>query len=183
MPATGVCAPERMLVAVRAMAPVAGKPPNIGEKMLAMPWPISSTLGLWRSLLMRSDTTADISDSMAPSMATVKAGPSRPWTRSHAGMRYREMRQAAGNSAEPRADRFDRQLEQDTTAAVAPSMATIAPGIALEKRAAEPASSATVQTASSVAANENVWERRRQGLSCAARIRRGPCPGAGRRNP
>ena len=81
MPATGDCAPARILVAVRAMAPVAGKPPNIGEKMLAMPWPISSTLGLWRSLLMRSETTADISDSIAPSMATVKAGPSRPWTR------------------------------------------------------------------------------------------------------
>ena len=78
MPATGVCAPERMLVAVRAIAPVAGKPPNIGEKMLAMPCAISSTLGLCRSSLMRSATTADISDSIAPSIATVKAGPSSP---------------------------------------------------------------------------------------------------------
>ena len=78
IPAIGDCAPERMLVAVRAMAPVAGSPPNIGEKTLATPWPISSTLGLWRSLLMRSETTADISDSIAPSMATVNAGPSRP---------------------------------------------------------------------------------------------------------
>ena len=34
------------------MAPVAGNPPNIGEKKLATPWPISSTLGLCRSLLM-----------------------------------------------------------------------------------------------------------------------------------
>ncbi len=32
MPATGVRAPERTLVAVRAIAPVAGKPPNIGDE-------------------------------------------------------------------------------------------------------------------------------------------------------
>ena len=75
MPATGDCAPERMLVAVRAMAPVAGSPPNIGDTMFATPCATSSTFGLWRSLLMRSDTTADISDSIAPSMATVSAGP------------------------------------------------------------------------------------------------------------
>ena len=31
MPAIGDCAPERTLVAVRAMAPVAGNPPNMGE--------------------------------------------------------------------------------------------------------------------------------------------------------
>ena len=49
MPATGVRAPARMLVAVRAMAPVAGSPPKSGEAMLAMPWAISSTFGLWRS--------------------------------------------------------------------------------------------------------------------------------------
>ena len=74
MPATGVCAPDRMLVAVRAMAPVAGSPPNSGEAMLATPWAISSTFGLCRSPVMRSATTADMSDSMAPSIATVRAG-------------------------------------------------------------------------------------------------------------
>jgi hypothetical protein len=37
MPATGVRAPDRTLVAVRAMAPVAGSPPNNGETMLATP--------------------------------------------------------------------------------------------------------------------------------------------------
>ena len=31
IPATGVRAPERMLVAVRAIAPVAGRPPNSGD--------------------------------------------------------------------------------------------------------------------------------------------------------
>ena len=65
-------------MAVRAIAPVAGSPPNIGDMMFATPWPISSTFGLWRSLLMRSETTADISDSIAPSIATVNAGPSSP---------------------------------------------------------------------------------------------------------
>ena len=74
MPATGVRAPERMFVAVRAIAPVAGKPPNSGETMLAMPCAISSTFGLCRSPPMRSATTADISDSIAPSIATVSAG-------------------------------------------------------------------------------------------------------------
>ena len=38
MPETGERAPARMLVAVRAMAPVAGMPPKSGETMLAMPW-------------------------------------------------------------------------------------------------------------------------------------------------
>ena len=37
IPAIGVLAPERMFVAVRAMAPVAGMPPNSGVTMLAMP--------------------------------------------------------------------------------------------------------------------------------------------------
>ncbi len=46
MPATGVCAPDRMLVAVRAMAPVAGSPPNSGETMLATPCANSSVFGL-----------------------------------------------------------------------------------------------------------------------------------------
>src|SRR5579872_4988126 len=37
MPATGVRAPERILVAVRAMAPVTGMPPNSGLAILANP--------------------------------------------------------------------------------------------------------------------------------------------------
>src|SRR6266851_5156566 len=74
IPDTGVFAPDRMLVAVLAMAPVAGSPPNNGERMFATPCPMSSTFGLCLSPLMRSETTADISDSIAPSMATVIAG-------------------------------------------------------------------------------------------------------------
>ena len=44
IPAIGVRPPFLMLVAVRAMAPVAGMPPNSGVTMLAMPCPISSVL-------------------------------------------------------------------------------------------------------------------------------------------
>src|SRR5213082_3452699 len=39
---TGPTAPERTLVAVRAMVPVAQMPPNSGEAMLATPWATSS---------------------------------------------------------------------------------------------------------------------------------------------
>ena len=46
MPDIGERAPERMLVAVRASAPVAGNPPNMGDTILAMPWANSSVLGL-----------------------------------------------------------------------------------------------------------------------------------------
>ena len=73
MPETGERAPARMLVAVRAMAPVAGMPPNSGETMLAIPWATSSTLELWRSPVMPSATTAESMLSSAASMATVKA--------------------------------------------------------------------------------------------------------------
>ena len=73
MPETGERAPERMLVAVRAMAPVAGMPPNSGETMLAIPCATNSTLGLCRSPVMPSATTAESMLSSAASMATVKA--------------------------------------------------------------------------------------------------------------
>ena len=42
IPATGVRPPFFTFVAVRAMAPVAGMPPNIGETMLATPCATSS---------------------------------------------------------------------------------------------------------------------------------------------
>jgi hypothetical protein len=76
MPATGVRPPERTLVAVRAIAPVAGSPPKSGEAMLAIPCAKSSTLELCRPPVSRSATTADISDSIAPSIATVSVGDS-----------------------------------------------------------------------------------------------------------
>ena len=74
MPATGVRAPVRTFVAVRAMAPVAGMPPNSGATRLAMPCAISSWLGSWRSPIIVSATRADSSDSIAPSSAMVIVG-------------------------------------------------------------------------------------------------------------
>ena len=68
--------PERTLVAVRAIAPVAGRPPTSGDTMLAMPCANSSTFELCRRPLIRSATTADSSDSIAPSIATVSVGDS-----------------------------------------------------------------------------------------------------------
>ena len=41
-------APARTLTAVRAIAPVAGTPPNSGATRLARPWPNSSRSGSWR---------------------------------------------------------------------------------------------------------------------------------------
>ena len=40
-PASGPVPPLRTLVAVRAIAPVAAKPPKRGAKILARPWPMS----------------------------------------------------------------------------------------------------------------------------------------------
>lgn len=74
MPATGVRPPLLMLVMVRAMAPVAGIPPKMGERMLAIPCPTSSWLESWRSPMTPSATVAESRDSMAPSTAMVMAG-------------------------------------------------------------------------------------------------------------
>ena len=63
------------MVAVRAIAPVDAIPPNKGAKILANPCPNSSVLDSCLVPLMPSATTADNKDSIAPSMAIVKAGP------------------------------------------------------------------------------------------------------------
>src|SRR5260221_5519749 len=76
-PATGVLAPALTFVAVLAIAPVAGNPPNKGETIFAIPCAINSTFGLCLSPLILSDTTAENNDSIAPSIATVIAGDSR----------------------------------------------------------------------------------------------------------
>ena len=62
-----------MLVAVRAIAPVAGIPPNSPDAMFAIPCPTSSTFDLWRVPIIPSATTAESSDSIAASSATVTA--------------------------------------------------------------------------------------------------------------
>ncbi len=80
--ASGEKAPARTLAALRAIAAVAVMPPNSGATRLPMPWPINSALGSCLLPLMPSATTAQSSDSMAPSMAMAKAGASNWWTSS-----------------------------------------------------------------------------------------------------
>jgi hypothetical protein len=53
----------------------AGNPPNTGATTFAIPWPISSWFELWRVPAIPSAITADNRDSIAPSIAIVKAGP------------------------------------------------------------------------------------------------------------
>src|SRR5437773_2697246 len=62
IPAIGVRPPFFTFVAVRAIAPVAGIPPNNGEAILAMPCATSSMLERWRPPIMPSATTADRGD-------------------------------------------------------------------------------------------------------------------------
>ena len=73
IPATGPCAPERTFVAVRAMVPVTQRPPNSAEPMFATPCATSSQFERWRRPVMPSATTADRSDSMAPSSVSDRA--------------------------------------------------------------------------------------------------------------
>jgi len=66
MPAIGVCPPVFTLAAVRAMAPVAGIPPNAIDPMLAIPCAISSQFDRCLPPLSRSPTIAERSDSIPP---------------------------------------------------------------------------------------------------------------------
>ena len=73
MPAIGPRAPERTLVAVRAIVPVTQMPPNNADAMLAAPWATSSQLERWRRPVMLSATTAESRLSMLPSKANDNA--------------------------------------------------------------------------------------------------------------
>ncbi len=76
--ATLVRAPARTFTVVRAMAPVAGMPPNMPDAMLARPWPIISRASdVLVDPVMASATLADRRLSMAARMATATAGPKR----------------------------------------------------------------------------------------------------------
>ena len=126
MPATGVRAPARMFVAVRAIAPVAGSPPTSGDTMLARPCATSSVFESWRSPLSLSATIADISDSMAPSIAD------RHRRRQQAGNQRRAKAGNATGASQPdgmppnlEPIGLDRQLQGPT----APSSARPAPRI------------------------------------------------------
>ena len=133
MPATGVFAPERIFVAVLASAPVAGRPPKIGDATLATPCAMSSTFGLCLSPLIRSATTADISDSIAPSMATVMAG------RTKSGIRWGSNRGMAGigrpeGMPPKREPMVSTARPSATTASVPPPSAITVPGIFGKRR-------------------------------------------------
>ncbi len=129
MPATGVRPPFLTLVAVRAMAPVAGMPPNSGEAMLATPCATSSMLERCRPPIIPSATTADSSDSIA---AEQRDGEGR--ADQLRDLRQRDDAVVAGvrerrvDRPETAADRLDRQVEQRTTAVVTIS-ATNGPGM------------------------------------------------------
>src|SRR3546814_19627201 len=73
MPATGVFAPERILVAVRAIAPVAGRQPNSAEPILATPCPISSWFERCSVPAIPSATTDESSASIPERKARGKA--------------------------------------------------------------------------------------------------------------
>ena len=80
--------------------------------MFAMPCANNSTFELWRLPLMRSATTADSSDSIAPSIAIVSVGESSVRIRSGRKRGNLNLRQPGRNAAEAAADRLDRQSEQ-----------------------------------------------------------------------
>ena len=95
-------APERTLTAVRAIAAVAGTPPNSGAARFARPWPNSSRSGSWRSpTLMPSATVADSSDSSAASAATAAAGASERHVRRGRESQARGRAGRAGRSPDP----------------------------------------------------------------------------------
>src|SRR5258706_15813614 len=96
MPAIGVWAPARMLVAVRAIAPVAGSPPNNGDTIFATPWPNNSTLGLWRSLVQGAENTADMGEPDAPHNPPLLPGPSDPGERLAANIGHAELHRPRG---------------------------------------------------------------------------------------
>jgi len=73
MPEIGPTAPDRMLVAVRAMVPVTGIPPNRIEPILAVPCATSSQFERCLRPDMPSATTAESNDSIAPRSAMAAA--------------------------------------------------------------------------------------------------------------
>ena len=70
----GVRPPLLILVIVRAVAPVTGRPPRKGTTILAIPKAISSVLGECLSLIIPSTIRAVSKLSIAASKAIEKAG-------------------------------------------------------------------------------------------------------------
>src|SRR5229473_8120586 len=105
---------------------------------------------------MRSETTADMSDSIAPSIATVNAGPSSPCTRLACQVGITKCGNPLGIPPN-RVPIVSTGNLKRKTATVAPSMATIGPGMRLET-ARHSNKTATVQLATSPARGVQVGE-------------------------
>src|SRR5690606_31611171 len=133
IPATGVRPPFLILVAVLAMAPVAGIPPSNPENTFAAPWATNSILERWRPPIMPSATTADNNDSILPNKAMAIAG----WI--NACMVCMSISGITGMESllgiSPKLDSMvsTGRLNQFTTS-VLRTMATIEPGILLDRR-------------------------------------------------
>ena len=112
MPATGPCAPARTLVAVRAIVPVTQKPPKSAEPTLATPCATSSQFERCRRPVMPSATTAESSDSIAPSSVKLKRVGQHRQHLGQVDLRQRRTRKALRDAAERAADGRHRQPEQ-----------------------------------------------------------------------
>src|SRR5699024_1936533 len=100
-----VRAPARRLTEVRAIAPVAGMPPNREAPIEATPWPTSSRSGSKAPVsAMVPATRADSSDSIAASAATVSAGEQH---RDQSGVDRRQ--RGSGQARRDRPDRGQRR--------------------------------------------------------------------------
>ena len=133
IPASGVRPPARTFVAVRAIAPVAGMPPKIGEMTLATPCATSSTFDLCLVPTMPSATTAESNDSIAASSARVNAGEMKWWICPH-GM-LGQCGIGSDEGTEPNREPIvSTGRLKICTAAVASTMATKGPGTSCEIR-------------------------------------------------
>src|SRR6185503_2310568 len=110
IPAMGVRPPFFTLVAVRAMAPVAGMPPNKGETTLATPCATSSMLERCRDPIIPSATTAERSDSI-PASSDGESGSDQSARHPPRNGRKAGPRQGRVNLPKPIADRFHREME------------------------------------------------------------------------
>ena len=157
-------------MAVRAIAPVAGRPPNSGDSTFASPCAVSSTFGSCLSPDIRSATTAESSDSIAPSIATVSAGDSSVRTSSglNAGIRSAGRPPGTRPNREPIVSTW-RPLA--ATIAEPASSAMMLPGMRRETRR-QPRMTAMVPSASTVAAPDAVPAEDASRRSAAEKVSR-----------
>lgn len=126
--------------------------------MFATPCAMSSTFGLWRSPPMRSATTADMSDSIAPSIATVMAG------RRSVGMRDasnagRAITGSPDGIPPNRVPMVSAPMPVSITKAVPPTRARIVPGTrGSRRRSTRMSASAAMPSAAAEGVKVPRWE-------------------------